>query len=108
MDADDYEGLKGISDEKMKEVINQNTLKEGKAQIGTDWGEQQSVGNVYIVELTQMGRKSAVVQIHVEYENESVMYSMLFNRNNLVNKKQPFPKHRFNFGVSRMAVSFFS
>lgn len=81
LDADDYEGLKEISDEKMKEIIARDNLKEGKAQIGTDWGKQQSVGNIYVVELTQMGRKSAVVQMHVEYENESVMYSILFNRN---------------------------
>ncbi len=81
LNADDYEALKVISDEKMKEIMDGKELMDVKAQIGTDWGEQQSVGNVYAVELTQMGRKSAVVQMHVVYENESVMYTIYFNQN---------------------------
>lgn len=81
LDADDYEALKVISDDKMKEIMDGKELLDIKAQIGTDWGEQQSVGNVYAVELTQMGRKSAVVQMHVVYENESVMYTIYFNPN---------------------------
>ena len=81
LNADDYEALKVISDEKMKEIMDGKELMDVKAQIGTDWGEQQSVGNVYAVELTQMGRKSAVGQMHVVYENESVMYTIYFNQN---------------------------
>lgn len=81
LDADDYVALKEISDEKMKAIMDGDELSDIKAEIGTDWGEQQSVGNVYIVELTQKGRKSAVVQMHVTYENQTVLYTVFFNRN---------------------------
>lgn len=42
-------------------------------------GEQKSIGNVYMVELTSRGRKSAVVQMHVEYEKVNVMYTIYLN-----------------------------
>lgn len=80
LDADDYDALREISDEAMREILEKSDLKEVKEQIGTDWGAQKSVGNIYTVELTQMWRKSAVVQMHVEYENESVMYTIYFNQ----------------------------
>lgn len=77
---DDYESLKEISDDKMREFLNTHDLESDKALIGEDWGEQESVGKVYMVELTQRGRKSAVVQMHVQYENANVLYTISFNR----------------------------
>lgn len=80
LDKDDYDALKELCDEKMKAELEEKDLRDGKALIGPDWGARQSVGNTYIVELTQSGKKSAVVQMHVAYENESVMYTIYFNR----------------------------
>ena len=77
---DDYESLKEISDDKMREFLNTHDLESDKVLIGEDWGEQESVGKVYMVELTQRGRKSAVVQMHVQYENANVLYTISFNR----------------------------
>ena len=77
---DDYESLKEISDDKMREFLNTHDLESDKVLIGEDWGEQESVGKVYMVELTQRGRKSAVVQMHVQYEHANVMYTISFNR----------------------------
>lgn len=81
LDADDYDALREMSDEKMKEFLTTHDLQSDKELLGTDWGEQESIGNVYIVELTQYGRKSAVVQMHVQYENQNVMYTIYFNTN---------------------------
>ena len=80
LDTDNQEALLVISDETMKKLLEKTNLEEIKAQIGTDWGDRKSVGNVYTVELTQMGKRSAVVQMHVAYENESVMYTISFNQ----------------------------
>ncbi|MCI8639275.1 MAG: DUF3887 domain-containing protein [Coprococcus sp.] len=80
LDKDDYDALKEICDEKMKMVLEQNDLRDGKALIGPDWGARQSVGNTYIVELTQSGKKSAIVQMHAAYENANVMYTIYFNQ----------------------------
>ena len=77
---DDYESLKEISDDKMREFLNTHDLESDKVLIGEDWGEQESVGKVYMAELTQRGRKSAVVQMHVQYENANVLYTISFNR----------------------------
>lgn len=79
-DADDYEALKDISDDNMKTFFDTQDLKSDKALIAENWGEQESIGNVYMLEMTQRGRKSAVVQMHVQYENANVMYTIFFNR----------------------------
>lgn len=79
-DADDYEALKAISDDNMKTFFDTQDLKSDKALIAENWGEQESIGNVYMLEMTQRGRKSAVVQMHVQYENVTVMYTIFFNR----------------------------
>lgn len=79
-DEDDYEALKAISDDNMKTFFDTQDLKSDKALIAENWGEQESIGNVYMLEMTQRGRKSAVVQMHVQYENASVMYTIFFNR----------------------------
>jgi len=79
LEADNYEALKDISDETMATLLEGDDIIEAKSQIGMDWGERQSIGNTYVVEATQMGIKSAIVQMHVVYENESVMYTIFFN-----------------------------
>lgn len=77
---DDYEALRELSDESMKAFLDTHDLKSSKALIGEEWGEQESIGKVYMIEVTQRGRKSAVVQMHVQYENATVMYTISFNR----------------------------
>ena len=37
------------------------------------------MGKIYAVEVTQMGKKSAVLQMHVDYEHVSVLYTISFN-----------------------------
>lgn len=79
LEQDDYLALQQISDDTMASLLEGNDIITAKKQIGSDWGEKQSVGNVYVAEVTQMGIKNAVVQMHVTYEHESVMYTIFFN-----------------------------
>lgn len=79
-DRDDYEALKEMSDDKMREFLNNHDLESDKPLIAEDWGKREEIGKVYMVEITQRGRKSAVVQMHVQYENTNVLYTISFNR----------------------------
>lgn len=79
-DNDDYKALKEMSDDKMRAFLNNHDLKSDKTLIAEDWGKRKEIGKVYMVELTQKGRKSAVVQMHVQYEHANVMYTISFNR----------------------------
>lgn len=80
LDAEDYDGLKEISTEQMKSVVKHDVMDSAKAGIATDWGEQVSVGTMYIAEVSQMGKKMAVCQVQVAYENTSVTYLITFDR----------------------------
>ena len=50
-----------------------------KEEVFDDWGKQVSIGKTYTAEITQMGKKSAVIEVHVEYENTTVIYTLSFN-----------------------------
>lgn len=78
-DEKEYDELKKISDETMKEHINETEMEASKTLLGKEWGEQISIGKSYAVEITQMGKKSALIQMHVNYENISVLYTISFN-----------------------------
>ena len=79
LDEDNYIALQRLSDDKMSELLKTDGLEQAKKIIGEMWGAQKSVGNVYMVELTSRGKKSAIVQMHVEYEKVNVMYTIYFN-----------------------------
>ena len=79
LDDDNYSALQKLSDDKMSALLETDDLKKAKMIIGETWGAQKTVGNVYMAELTQRGKKSAVVQMHVEYEKVNVMYTFYFN-----------------------------
>ena len=76
----DYAALQDYEIEQMQEVMVEETMEQMKAlYIGSDWGEMRNIGNVYLAELSQMGRKYAVVQMTVSYENVNVTYTMTFD-----------------------------
>ena len=79
LDEDNYTALQRLSDDKMSGLLKTDGLEQAKKIIGETWGAQKSVGNVYMVELTSRGKKSAIVQMHVEYEKVNVMYTIYFN-----------------------------
>lgn len=78
-DEKDYEALREASDETMKKFLVEEDLENSKKLISENWGTQTSVGKIYAAEVTQMGKKSAVLQMHVDYEHVSVLYTISFN-----------------------------
>lgn len=79
-DEGDYAQLGELSNEAMQKIVLQDTLEEVKAQISSDWGEFQTFGKSYMIEMSQMGKKYATVQINASYENVSVMYTITFDK----------------------------
>lgn len=80
LDMEDYQELQKISDDSMKEFFKSHDMSADRKMIAEEWGSQEKIGNVYLVEVSQGGKKSAIVQIHIEYENVSVMYTISFDR----------------------------
>lgn len=78
-DEKDYQALREASDETMKKFLVEEDLENSKKLISENWGTQTSVGKIYAAEVTQMGKKSAVLQMHVDYEHVSVLYTISFN-----------------------------
>lgn len=77
----DYAALQDYQIEQMQEVMVEETMEQMKAlYIGSDWGEMRNIGNVYSVEVSQMGRKYAILQMMVSYENVNVTYTMTFDK----------------------------
>lgn len=79
-DSEDYENIRKMSSNQMKEVLNTIDLQKNKELVGINWGKQISVGNTYMVEVTQQGQKYAVIEMHVQYENLGVVYTLTFDR----------------------------
>ena len=78
--AEDYEGLRPYLSEQMDGYMSQLPLGQLKLYIGEDWGEMINVGNIYLLEVSQMWQKYAVVQMNVSYEKVGVTYTMNFDR----------------------------
>lgn len=81
LDNDDFESLKAMSVDKMKDVMTQDTIESARAQMGGEWGNRVSFGNMYAVEMEQQGTILAVCQVNVAYENKSVTYTISFDEN---------------------------
>lgn len=77
---EDYEALRPYLSHEMEEFMSENSIGEIKQYIGSDWGEMRNVGNVYLLEYSQMWQKYAMVQMTVSYENVGVTYTMNFDR----------------------------
>ena len=75
----DYAALQDCLTEQMQEIMTKETMEDNKLYIGSNWGDMQFGGNVYSVEISQMGKKYATTQITVSYENVNVTYTMTFD-----------------------------
>lgn len=80
LDAENYDKLNEISDPVLKDYIQEDYLETAKEKVFDDWGKRVSIGKTYTAEITQMGKKSAVIEVHVEYENTTVIYTLSFNK----------------------------
>lgn len=79
LDAGDYAGLRAMADSKMAGLINEEEMETARDNLTEDWGGFQNYGSVYLIESTQRGIHSAVVQMTAAYENTSVTYTISFD-----------------------------
>ena len=77
---EDYAGLQPYMTSEMAEFMSGETLGDLKLYIGDDWGEMLNIGNVYLLEISQFGKKGAMVQMTVSYENVGVTYTINLDR----------------------------
>lgn len=77
---EDYDTLQEeYADEKMKAILTKEQMDSVKAGFDVDWKSNVSFGNVYTVELTQMGKTYATVQMTVTYGEKNVTYTLSFD-----------------------------
>lgn len=81
-DEGDLEALRDMSTEAVQEALSQELLD--KARVATanngNWGSFKSFGNVYAAEVDQMGVTLEVIQLVAEYENVSIVYDIVFDK----------------------------
>lgn len=84
LDEGNYEALRECSTSKLQAVLNKETMDAAKGNLGAQWGEFQTFGNIYMTEISQMGRHSAVVSLNASYENVTVTYTISFDKDMLL------------------------
>lgn len=77
--AEDYQALQECSTDEVKGIMNQEELSKVKSYFGSDWGEFQTMGNVYIEEISQKGKHWAAVQMNASYDHANVTFTFAFN-----------------------------
>lgn len=79
LNQDDYTALGEYADIGMQNVLQGDTMADAKATLGDDLGEYQGYTEMYMVEMRQMGKRYAVVQVTAQYENRNVIYTITFD-----------------------------
>lgn len=80
IDKNEYDAIKKqYADAKMTEVLKETTIADAKEKLGEEFGKFKSFTSVYTVEVKQMGKHFAVVQITALYEKRSVEYTISFD-----------------------------
>lgn len=81
LDAEDYEAVRALSDEKLKQLLTNELIDRAKEQTGKDWGAFIDFGKCYMAEQKQQGKVMSIVQMNAAYENIGVTYTLFFNEN---------------------------
>ena len=79
LNAEDYASLQEMTVEEGTSNMTKEKRDEEKEQIGSDWGEFQSIEEISTAEMHQRNVKAAVVQMVVAYENQDITYTLAFN-----------------------------
>lgn len=79
LNAEDYDSLQEMTVEEVRFNMTKEKMDEAKEQIGSDWGEFQSIEEISTAERSQRNVKAAVVQMVVAYENKDITYMLAFN-----------------------------
>lgn len=80
IEEEDYEALKEMSDISMYQYLSAEKVLPAKRNVSDEWGAFVSYGNIYLFELTQMGRKYAIAEMTVSYENVGVTFTVIFDK----------------------------
>lgn len=80
LDDEEYNILQENAIEKMKELINEETLGNAKAQVANEWGKRQSFGAIYMTEMIQANEHFAVAEIAVSYEYVTAVYTLTYDK----------------------------
>lgn len=77
---EDYDTLQGeYADKTMKSVLTKEQMDSVKSGFEVDWKSDVSFGNSYAVEVKQMGKTYATVQMTVTYGEKNVTYTLSFD-----------------------------
>lgn len=79
LDQGDYTAIQMVSIDKLRNMMNEQTIGAVRDKICEDWGERQSIGKVYMAGVMQKGKLLIVTQVDVIYENISVVYTISFD-----------------------------
>lgn len=81
LDEDDLAALQPLMTKEMQGVLTETVLSDVKKQLSGDFGEFQSYGNIYLLEISQRGQHAVIAEVSVSYENASVTYQLSFDEN---------------------------
>lgn len=81
LDREDYDALSEMALEEIQGAMNQETIGGVKDGIGEEWGNRQSLGNIYMGGIRQKGKVMVVTQVDAIYENISVVYTITLDEN---------------------------
>lgn len=80
LDMQDYATIQENAIPQMQSVLNQETMENVRKQITEDWGQRESFGVLYTMELVQGNEHFAVGEVTVSYENATVTYRLTYDR----------------------------
>lgn len=81
LDQEDWSSLEEYADEKMRGFFQENALAEAKATLGGELGANLGITSSLTAEVHQLGKRYAMIQVTVQYENRSVIYTISYDEN---------------------------
>lgn len=80
LDMQDYATIQKNAIPQMQSILNHETMENVRKQITEDWGQRESFGVLYTMELVQGNEHFAVGEVTVSYENATVTYRLTYDR----------------------------
>lgn len=80
LDMQDYATIQENAIPQMQSILNHETMENVRKQITEDWGQRESFGVLYTMELVQGNEHFAVGEVTVSYENATVTYRLTYDR----------------------------
>lgn len=84
LDNDDFDSLTPLMTVRMQKLTTKDAIDNAKDFLCDDFGGFLSWGNIYMVEVSQMGQHAVIMEITVSYENTAATYRLTFDENMLL------------------------